>query len=307
MDDTPRNTKPSSKSQPGLIARFMAFLQISWEPQVTWRSTITIYFLVGLFSLTYGLIIASVNSKIVEIETQYDTLCDNTVDCTLTINVPSIMKQPVFLYYGLTNFYQNHRLYLESLSKDQLSGSDISLTDATSACSPAITNADLKKTKSWNGVDLVSTAVASPCGLMAKAYFSDTFEVLNSTMTFTLDDKGIAFPDPGNKFKKSATSANTQWINPENEHFIVWMTAASLPSFRKLYARINEDIYPGTYQIKINNNYDVTSFQGTKSVILTTTSSLGGKNHFLSFTFFICGIIFLLIAVSFSANPNYTS
>jgi len=175
MDNTPRQTKSSSNPQPGLIGRFMAFLQISWEPKVTWRSTITIYFLVGLFSLTYGLIIASVNSKIVEIETRYDTLCDNVVDCTLTITVPSIMKQPVFLYYGLTNFYQNHRLYLESLSKDQLSGSDISLTDATSACSPAITNADLKKTKSWNGVDLVSTAVASPCGLMAKAYFSGNF------------------------------------------------------------------------------------------------------------------------------------
>jgi len=85
------------------------------------------------------------------------------------------MKQPVYLYYGLTNFYQNHRLYLESLSLAQLRGDDLSLTDAESACSPATTNADLGVTKSWNGVDLVSTAVASPCGLMAKAYFNGIF------------------------------------------------------------------------------------------------------------------------------------
>jgi len=130
---------------------------------------------VGLFSLAYGLIIASVNSNIIEIETQYDVLCDKVTDCTLSITVDSTMKQPVYLYYGLTNFYQNHRFYLESLSLDQLKGNDISLTDATTACSPAITNADLGVTKSWDGVALDSTAVASPCGLMAKAYFNGNF------------------------------------------------------------------------------------------------------------------------------------
>lgn len=36
--------------------------------------------------------------------------------------LPRRMKAPVFLYYGLTNVYQNHRRYLSSLSTAQLRG-----------------------------------------------------------------------------------------------------------------------------------------------------------------------------------------
>ncbi len=44
----------------------------------------------------------------------------------------------------------------------------------------------------------------------------DVYALSNSTNSFTLVETGIAFPEPGKKFVKSATSASTQWINPEN-------------------------------------------------------------------------------------------
>jgi hypothetical protein len=49
-----------------------------------------------------------------------------------------------------------------------------------------------------------------------------------------------------------------------NEHFIVWMRTAGLPSFRKLYGRINQDLEAGKYTLTIENKYDVTPFQGGK-------------------------------------------
>jgi hypothetical protein len=54
------------------------------------------------------------------------------------------------------------------------------------------------------------------------------------------------------------------------------MRTAGLPSFRKLYGVINEDLNPGTYYFKIHNIYDVSSFSGTKKIVLSTTNALGG-------------------------------
>ena len=36
------------------------------------------------------------------------------------------MAKPIYLYYGLTNYYQNHRRYLKNFSPDQMVGKTIS-------------------------------------------------------------------------------------------------------------------------------------------------------------------------------------
>lgn len=45
------------------------------------------------------------------------------------------------------------------------------------------------------------------------------------------------------------------------------MRTAGLPTFRKLYAKINEDIPKGTtVQFTVNNYFEVVSFGGKKSL-----------------------------------------
>lgn len=141
------------------------------------------------------------------------------------------MKQPVFLYYGLDNFYQNHRLYISSFNAAQLRGEDVEFEDVNKTCWPAVTNANLGVNQSWNGVDLDPNAVASPCGLVAKSWFSGKFlrcigaylYIDKYVMTdesgndISIQQNDIAWPnEAGSKYKKSANSANTQWIDPED-------------------------------------------------------------------------------------------
>jgi len=47
-----------------------------------------------------------------------------------------------------------------------------------------------------------------------------------------------------------------------DEHFIVWMRTAGLPNFRKLWGKIPGDLEAGKYEVEINNNFQVSSFQG---------------------------------------------
>jgi hypothetical protein len=44
----------------------------------------------------------------------------------------------VHVYYELHNFYQNHRMYMKFLNRDQLEGKTISSSTANNDCDPAI-------------------------------------------------------------------------------------------------------------------------------------------------------------------------
>jgi hypothetical protein len=84
-----------------------------------------------------------------------------------------------------------------------------------------------------------------------------------------------------------------------DEHFIVWMRTAGLPNFRKLWGRIEAGIKAGTYDLTIDNNYDVSSFDGKKTFVLSTTNALGGKNYFLAICYIVVGALCIVFAIIF--------
>jgi hypothetical protein len=81
----------------------------------------------------------------------------------------------------------------------------------------------------------------------------------------------------------------------ESGHFIVWMRVAGLPSFRKLWGKIDQTLEAGTkLKVYIANNFPVKEFDGQKAVVLSTSSSLGGRNDFLGGGYIAVGICCLL-------------
>ncbi len=157
---------------------------------------------------------------------------------------------------------------------------------------------------------------ANPCGLVAKSFFNDTYRLCNSTDDTTvcssnsptriyMNDTKIAWEsDIEHKFKNSGPKDTKdwklwQWMNLEDEHFIVWMRTAGLPNFRKLWARVEGDLLAGTYIMTIQNNYDVSQFEGKKSFVLSTTNALGGKNYFLAICYIVVGGLCFVFAIIF--------
>lgn len=88
------------------------------------------------------------------------------------------------------------------------------------------------------------------------------------------------------------------------------MRTAALPSFRKLYGRIEEDLEADELiSVYLVNNYNTYSFGGKKKLVLSTKGWLGGKNDFLGIAYIIVGSLSIVIAIFFALlhvkNPRY--
>lgn len=86
----------------------------------------------------------------------------------------------------------------------------------------------------------------------------------------------------------------------DQEDLIVWMRTAALPTFRKLYGRIEEDLdADDVIVVHLENNYSTYSFGGKKKLVLSTLSWLGGKNDFLGVANLFVGAFCILISIIF--------
>ena len=113
----------------------------AWRPIPTLFYSMTIFFIIAVVCFAFGVPLLSIfgafirvvlSAQIVEVKQRYDDICPApgpNVKCTITIKVPEKMTKTVQLYYQLENFYQNHRIYMKSVSTEQLSGEDLPVTE----------------------------------------------------------------------------------------------------------------------------------------------------------------------------------
>ncbi|CAH6723744.1 probable phospholipid translocase non-catalytic subunit CRF1 [[Candida] jaroonii] len=258
------------------------------------------------------------NSKDVEFkwksETHKDDFDDDIPSCHIQFNLPKDLKPPIYLYYQLTNFYQNHRKYVSSYDLEQLKGIAVSKDDLDDDCKPLKFDDDGK--------------IIYPCGLIANSFFNDSISnltLLNAKTsqdneTYPLSQTGISWnSDVNHKYKKTEYDPEDivpppNWYkmfpngyNKTNlpdlktwEVFQNWMRTAGLSSFYKLYGVNKHDkLTSGTYEIEIKMNYPVEIFDGTKSIVITTNSIFGGRNLSLGIIYIIVAIVSLALGILF--------
>lgn len=92
--------------------------------------------------------------------------------CSFEFEVAKEIPAPVYMYYSLTNFYQNHRRYINSREDRQLRGTFGDEFGDTEKGFPACQLFESYEV----GADKVKV-FQYPCGLVAKSVFNDTFSL----------------------------------------------------------------------------------------------------------------------------------
>ncbi|CAN0206686.1 unnamed protein product, partial [Discosporangium mesarthrocarpum] len=80
------------------------------------------------------------------------------MQCSVQFNISRHMDPPIYVYYQLENFFQNHRRYVKSRSADQLLGNSV---ESDSYCDP------LRTVETEDGEQELN-----PCGLIANSMFN---------------------------------------------------------------------------------------------------------------------------------------
>ncbi|KAJ4843762.1 ALA-interacting subunit 3 [Turnera subulata] len=313
-DDLRSNSSNKKKTKTPKYSKFSQQELPACKPLLTPGLVIASFTFVGLVFIPIGLASLFASRNVVEIVQRYDIECipghfsSNMVDfirnsktdktCKFNVTVPKHMKSPIFVYYQLDNFYQNHRRYVRSRSDKQLQSPKEESN--VESCKPEQFSSD--------GKPIV------PCGLVAWSLFNDTYKFSLKKKDIQVNKKNIAWKsDKEGKFGSDVYPKNFQkggligggQLNSsvplsEQEDLMVWMRTAALPTFRKLYGKIEEDLQEhDIIDVEVQNNYNSYGYGGKKNLILSTSSWIGGKNDFLGFAYLIIGGFCFSMAVTF--------
>ena len=225
----------------------------------------------------------------------------NTNECRIKFKLEKRFKSKIFIYYKLKNFYLNHRKLVKSKSWNELRGEEI---NSKKNCKNALTMKEMfglnssYYTNQWN-YTFNHSDIASPCGLFARSFFNDTYNLTFENGTFIfIDENNISNKYlKNNFFKRRKNYQSKQWIDVENEHFINWMNVETFNTFRKLWGKINIDLLPGNYILIVKYNYHIHLYEGKKFFVISESNIVGQNSFFGYFLIAVSGYCFLVILI----------
>ena len=259
-------------------------------------------------------------------------------ECKVNYTIEYDFDPPIYFHYKLTNFYQNHRSYVKSRSENQLQGTnrednadcdpgEVKTASGGPFKGEIMLPCGLIANSFFNDKYKVRLFTPNVEGVLEVIEFCNDTNTCNgnekdgqwSNYTWhaspNWENSDIAWKsDVDKKFvsvnqipgKTTDINSLQHWQNitlpdQDDQDFIVWMRTATVSDFSKLHRIINgQRLKKGDImEVTIRNYFTVDAFNGAKSLIITTNSSLGGKNDTLGIAFMTIGSISLLTAVCF--------
>ena len=267
---------------------------------ITFLNTSSIISLIHIF-IAFFLFFYSQGFK--EVKIRYDNVCSMNETCFIEFKTSITLKSPVYVYYELTNFIQNHYRFRDSVDYNQLYGKYV---EESTSCLP--------KEKDINRSNLI----LAPCGLRAfytwtdEYSFPDDLNVTNQNITWK-NEIGTLYKSLNDKYTNEQ-----RWLKDvpgyeketESDKFAIWMRSSPKPHFRKLAAIIKSDLEIGEHSIEIDMNYNKEIYNGKRYLVFNQLSKAGGTYYNLSLINIGFAIIYIIAPLvshcilSFNANKQ---
>jgi len=292
-----------------------------------YRHTITWFIFFPVLALSWSLgIYVLIPAEPIIISERYDDISGECRPCTITIDIEQNFTAPILFSYELVNFWQNHRVYLNSRSDDQLGGDVMT----TKGCSPS--------SKRFGDV-------IYPCGLLPQSIFTDRFTVTvtRGDKTLTLcptcpeEEAEIVWEDYWESFDYNGTWERTgtwggltetkfatpdampdsEWTqnssfldgtqlllpDPDDSDMIVWLYTATKPIFKKPHRLIRDfDFQEGdVLHVRVFSYFDAGD-DAQKYFHFETTPTFGSSAKFLGIS--LLGIaLFTCCITMYAVSP----
>lgn len=277
-----------------------------------------------------GVRMAAKNAAINVQSFNYGDICPITdgqfsSNCSFNQTITSKIESPIHVYYHITKFWQNHFLFVRSMSEEQYYGTDFMDVES---CEGNSWGGELSKGK--EGKILV------PCGLQGWSYFNDDI-LLNVRKadgslkcSNCLNYEDIALDVDKDRFttigsldtSDTKTSMVDAYYTPNgkavrgevdipdlnDESLMVWLRYGSTSNFKKIHSRINVDLdEQDVLEFHVTSKFNTQVLGGSKSLILSQAKSFGGKHKLLSVMFILSGALPLIITISILVIHAYYS
>lgn len=197
-----------------------------WHPLCPGKLLVVIYLVLGIVFTIFGVLFVQAVERVVEYSIDYTDACcvancsgsglrRDANPCTVNLTLESTLKPPVMVYYELTNMYQNHKLYVRSRDDAQLAGhtrlpSDLYCNSDPNLAVEGVSQDSFLLVYKVDAANDTLDNVISPCGLIAKSLFNDSFTIVNASGSpVPLDASSVAWRSDRERAFSNAADGST--------------------------------------------------------------------------------------------------
>ncbi|KAF8822689.1 hypothetical protein IE077_003063 [Cardiosporidium cionae] len=257
----------------------------------------------GVLLILLGIAVFLMNRSVVEYTIKY---ARSDGPKSIMFTVAKLMPPPIFVYYDISNFYANTRLYIRDSPNyvflDTSCLLDRTYNDSFSVrkINGVLTLPSLAKDVISGGTILPDLTTAYPCGLSSLSVFNDVFLLYdgnNRSNIYILSPPEqpwdvIQFMNTNKTFERLKP-----WAMTNTKRYRGWLHPSFTSSFRKLLGEIQQPLLPGKYEIKlVRNEWPAEEWLATKAITLSTLSAIGGNNPVLFYVLLATGCVLLIFS-----------